>query len=72
MNRFHYASKFVGTIALSMVIFSGCATSSKTPPEVVALRTKLSNLQSDSQLVHSSANSLEFCGFSASNSTRKL
>lgn len=51
MNKLNYAGKFIGAVSLSMIIFSGCATSSKIPPEVQALRTKLSGLQSDSQLV---------------------
>jgi outer membrane protein OmpA-like peptidoglycan-associated protein len=42
--------KGVGIFALSAVLLSACATSSKTPSEVVELRNKLQRLQSDTQL----------------------
>ena len=50
MNRLIYACKFIGAVSLSMLLFSACSTSSKIPPEVAAVRSKLSALQSDPQL----------------------
>jgi outer membrane protein OmpA-like peptidoglycan-associated protein len=50
MNRLIYACKYIGAISLSVLLLSSCATSSKIPPEVSAVRSKLSVLQSDPQL----------------------
>lgn len=50
MNRLNNAVKFYLVITLSVLAFSGCATSSKIPPEVAAVRSKLSSLQADPQL----------------------
>jgi outer membrane protein OmpA-like peptidoglycan-associated protein len=50
MNRLIYACKYIGAISLSVLLLSSCATSSKIPPEVSAVRSKLSALQSDPQL----------------------
>ncbi len=52
MNTLIYTAKIVSAISLSAIIFSGCATSSKIPPEVAAVRSKLSTLQANSQLAN--------------------
>jgi len=50
MNRFAEMSKTIAMVVLGAALFSGCTTTSKIPPEVEALRTKLSSLQADPQL----------------------
>lgn len=50
MNSSHNLAKSLGMVALSAVLLSACATTSKPPAEVTAVRSKLSTLQSDPQL----------------------
>jgi len=50
MNKLHNISKSIGMVVLSAVLLSACATTSKTPAEVAAVRSKLSTLQSNPQL----------------------
>jgi outer membrane protein OmpA-like peptidoglycan-associated protein len=50
MNSLHNIVKGIGMVAFSAVLFSACATTSKTPEEVTAVRNKLSALQSNPQL----------------------
>jgi outer membrane protein OmpA-like peptidoglycan-associated protein len=50
MNSLHNLGKNLGMIALSAVLLSACATTSKPPAEVTEVRSKLSTLQSDPQL----------------------
>ncbi|GGY77790.1 porin [Cellvibrio zantedeschiae] len=52
MNRLIYAGKFISAVALSLVLFSSCSSTPKIPPEVAAVRSKLSTLQSDPQLAN--------------------
>lgn len=50
MNSLHKYGKNIGMVALSAVLLSACATTSKVPPEVTAVRNKLGTLQSNAQL----------------------
>ncbi|RYZ95262.1 MAG: DUF4398 domain-containing protein [Moraxellaceae bacterium] len=50
MNKLHNIVKSIGVVALGAVLLSACATTTKVPSEVTALRSKLSTLQSDPQL----------------------
>lgn len=50
MNRLIDSTKVIGAFALSLVLFSACSSSPKIPPEVAAVRSKLSALQADPQL----------------------
>jgi len=50
MNNLPKVFKHVGVVALSAFLLSACATSSKTPSEVTAVRNKLSQLQADTQV----------------------
>lgn len=50
MNSSYNLVKSLGMVALSAVLLSACATTSKPPAEVTAVRSKLSTLQSDPQL----------------------
>jgi len=52
MNRLQNIAKSVGMVAFSAVLLSACTTTSRTPDEVVAVRSKLSALQSDPQLAN--------------------
>jgi outer membrane protein OmpA-like peptidoglycan-associated protein len=50
MNSLNHISKRFGIIAISVVLLSACATTSKVPAEVTAVRNKLGTLQADPQL----------------------
>ena len=50
MKNSNHVFKNLSVFVLSAVLMSACATSSKTPSEVVEVRNKLQRLQSDQQL----------------------
>jgi len=50
MNSLNNFVKSIGIVTLSAFLLVACATTSKTPSEVTALRSKLSTLQADPQL----------------------
>ncbi len=50
MNKSLHMVKTFGAVTLSVALFAACSSSPKIPPEVAAVRSKLSTLQSDPQL----------------------
>lgn len=50
MNKINYSAKYIIAGLFSVVVLAACSSTPKVPQEVAAVRSKLSSLQSDSQL----------------------